>query len=382
VAKTRDAATKTRGRAAKGAPGPVDFGALYEEIRKTAENMDLIVATDLAPTQFFSTGLPLLDLALNGGMPLGRIVHIHGASTTGKTALALWLVRAYQAAYPDGYPGYLDSERALSGVFATSLGLDMGRLAVGIPDTVESAFAGMESMARTLHKRVPGIPPLVVWDSLAATLTMAEEEVEYEGKDQLGRLAAACSRGFKKLRPVVYETGALLIVANQDRAKIGVTYGAKEAPCGGKAPIYYSDVSIKLGHKGKLRRGKGMDPYGVAVEALIEKTRIGFPFRRAGFRILWEEGVLSDLAEMLDALKFYGLAKSSGKTLNLGEFGEFPGKPEFFSALADDPVLLEGITKALGQAMQPKHGTIATVLAGTDEETRAEDVEDDDGAVG
>ena len=350
-------ATKKQGRAANQAPG-LDLGRVYKAIKKSA-GCAAIAGMQMTDVAWVSTGLPLLDLALGGGLPLGRIVHIWGGSGEGKTCLGLWLTAQIQRQDPSAVVLYLDSERALSCAFVRLLGVDVSRLVVVEPATAEEAFQAMETGIAEMRKAVGNDKLLfVVWDSVAASPSKAIQGGDYDNQ-QPGRHAAAMSIGLKKLRPVVYNHRATLLMLNQQRMSVGVTFGTPKHPTGGQAVIFFSDVSICLALRERYKITTDADPYGIRVEAKVEKNRVGVPYRRASFRIYFHSGLVTDTPEVYPTLRRYGLAGSAGGTIRaLG--GTYPSKDAFAQALLADPALL---TKALDQLRKAMEAPDAPALA-------------------
>lgn len=356
--KTHGADVVTGGRAPVGpAPGPViDFGKVRSLIQKKNAGMVVSAGVDMAPKNVIPTGLPLLDLAWNGGLPLGRITHLWGDSSTGKTMLGLHFAAQFHRWNPSGIVLYFDVECALSSPFAAKMGIDMSRLITFEQGTVETAFAATESAILEVRKMYGADAPIfVVWDSLAAMVPEAEAESGYDAA-QPARLAAAISKGIKKLRPVVWANDAALVILNQCRTDIGVRFGSKDKPCGGKAAVYNSDISTRIRLAKKLKVSPDADPYGIVVELFVDKTRLGFPYRRAALEFHFATGLVTDRPATLDALKRYGLARAAGGKTKLWDGSEYAGVKAFVDALDADPRLVEVIMEKLATAYQPAPG--------------------------
>ena len=328
----------------------IDYAKLYKAVAK-ATSVDVSFGNSTtAPILWMSTGLPLLDLAMGGGLARGRITHICGDSSTGKSVVGLWLAKRHQAACPVGTVIYIDTEHAIGSDFCRKVGVDMDRMAVARPDTVEETFAFVDAVIVAVTKDIPGENVLIIWDSLAATVSGAEAKGEYDSAGQPGRLAAACSRGLKKLRPVIARSGATFVIINQLRMDIGVMYGEKAKPAGGKAPRYYSDSSLRLRQVELLKTSKEADPFGIRVEAFVDKSRVSIPFRRASFKILYTIGQLSDTGEVYDALKKYNLATYRGGAVHVGD-REFDSKAIFEATLLKEPEYFTALINRLREAM-------------------------------
>ncbi|EQC1412748.1 ATPase domain-containing protein, partial [Providencia rettgeri] len=85
-----------------------------------------------------SSGSIGLDLALGGGLPLGRIIEIYGPESSGKTTLTLSIVAQAQKAGLQC--AFIDAEHALDPLYAKKLGVDIDNLLISQPDTGEQAL--------------------------------------------------------------------------------------------------------------------------------------------------------------------------------------------------------------------------------------------------
>src|SRR4051812_10773815 len=72
--------------------------------------------------QSFSTGSTLLDLALGGGWPVGRIFNIVGDKSVGKTLLAVEAFANFSIKYKGSLMRYAEAEAAFDESFAELLG--------------------------------------------------------------------------------------------------------------------------------------------------------------------------------------------------------------------------------------------------------------------
>jgi protein RecA len=332
----------------------IDFGAATKALEKEGA-LGVLRGVDMRSPTVLPTGLPLLDLAWNGGLPAGCITHLWGDSATGKTMLGLYFAARIQQSDPRAVVFYFDVERALSSPFATLMGLDLSRVMFIMPDTVEAAFQGMEAAIVAIRKQYQDVPLLVVWDSLAATVPQAEFNGEYDNK-QPGRLAASISQGIKKFRPTVWEHQAYCLILNQCRTNIGIQFGEKLKPCGGKAAFFNADISARLRLKERLKVSKDADPYGIRVTMVTDKNRLGLPYRKAEFDFIFATGEVTDRYAILAALKTYKLATVKGGSTVLWDGSTYSSGEVFCEALKDDPRLTEQVLERLKLAYHPIPG--------------------------
>ena len=78
------------------------------------------------------TGSLSLDLALGGGVPVGRIVEIYGPESSGKTTLAFHIAAEVQKA--GGTAAFVDAEHAMDPEYAEKVGYNLTDLLVSQPD--------------------------------------------------------------------------------------------------------------------------------------------------------------------------------------------------------------------------------------------------------
>jgi len=113
------------------------------------------------------TGCLNLDLALGvGGVPMGRVVEIFGAESSGKTTMALHMIAEAQRA--GGSAAFIDAEHALDMQYARALGVDVENLLISQPDHGGQAVESAEVRVRS------GAGKVIVIDSVAALRPKAE----------------------------------------------------------------------------------------------------------------------------------------------------------------------------------------------------------------
>ncbi len=95
---------------------------------------------------FIPTGIATLDAALGGGVPTGRVIEIFGSESSGKTSLALAI--AGQVQQMGGHVTFIDVEHSMDIHHAQRMGVDIRKLAVNQPQTMEEALGVVEKLAR------------------------------------------------------------------------------------------------------------------------------------------------------------------------------------------------------------------------------------------
>lgn len=261
------------------------------------------------PHDFISTGCTLLDCALGGGYPLGRVSNIVGDKSTGKTLLAIEAVGNFLRKYPDGLVWYNETEAAFDKAYAQALGMPLDQI-IFVRDT-EPCYT-VEEWAKHLEtaaKRCRGEdrPGFYVLDSLDALSDDAEKKREIGDASYGASKAKAMSELFRRINQDVESARLHLMVISQVRDNIGVTFGKKYSRSGGRALDFYATHVVYLAHIGRIskERKKIKRVIGVEIMAMVEKNKVALPFRQCVFSILFGYGIddLTACLSWLDDLK-------------------------------------------------------------------------------
>ncbi len=266
--------------------------------------------------QFTSSGCTLLDCALGGGYPLGRIVNIVGDKSTAKTGLACEAIINFTLKYPKGAAAYRECESAFDKQYAAAMGMPTDKVDFGNEleplSTVEAFAKDLEAfVVKQSAAKQPGI---YVLDSLDALSDDAEMEADF-GKATYGTAKAkAMSAMFRRLKTKVEQSKVLLIIVSQVRDNIGSMY-EKHKRSGGRALDFYASQIIYLTHLKTLKRTvkKIERPVGIHIGAKVRKNKVGLPLREAEFDFLFGFGI-DDIGAGIDWLKDVGRLDAIGQT--------------------------------------------------------------------
>lgn len=219
------------------------ISGITKEINKTrGEKIAYNLKTDDdAPTSvrsWFSTSAIKLDYIISnkrgGGIPEGRIIEIFGEPSSGKSTLAQTICG--QAQKNGAIAVYIDSENATSVENLSMLGVDVNELIFVQEQCIEDTFQMIEQIITSVKNQDNSLPIIIVWDSIAASVSRTELEATYE-QQQIGIKARALSKGIMKVNQILKDKRVTLILVNQTRQKIGVI---------GSDPCVSPDTKIKI----------------------------------------------------------------------------------------------------------------------------------------
>lgn len=289
------------------------------------------------------TGSLALDLALGaGGVPRGRIVEIYGPESSGKTTLAIHIMR--EAQKQGGMAAIIDAEHAFDPEYARKIGVNIDELLISQPDTGEQALEICETLVRSNALDV------IVIDSVAALVPRAEIEGEM-GDAMVGVQARLMSQALRKLTGAISKSKTVVIFINQIRLKIGVMFGNPETTSGGQALKFYASVRMDIRRKEQIKVGE--ETVGIHVGVKIVKNKIAPPFRTAEFDLMYEDGISYE-GDLLELGVKHGVIAKSGAWYQYQDSKIGQGKEAARQYLKDHSETKEEIAAAIKIAVAPK----------------------------
>lgn len=207
---------------------------MLERDRQRAIQLKLVRAEEKR-VQRILTGFEALDLALEGGLPRGRITEIFGGSGSGKTTFAL-LVAAHIQQGGLG-AAWIDAENTFDASYAASLGVSLEGLPVVRADAAEEALEIARQLAAS------GGIDLLALDSAAALTPAVEFEIGL-GEGGPGLQARVLASGFRRLAFAAAKTETAVLVLNQIRG--GACADGFETTAGGPAIKLHAALRVAL----------------------------------------------------------------------------------------------------------------------------------------
>jgi len=272
-----------------------------------------------------STGCTVLDLAiankLPGGVPIGRIIHCYGGTSTCKTVLATTILGFAQRNKMLAY--YDDIEQTLDPAFAELHGLDCsdGKTVTLLQST------SLEELFDTNIKKIVFDKKLVNTQKVMAidSITALPSEVEIKAKMKDGTYGTSRAKqigvGLRKYNHPLANNKMTLFCIDQTRDNIS-GWGEKEVTSGGRGLEFYSSVRIYLKSDGRIVNTSEKS-IGIWVKFAIKKNKVGIPLREGRFKILFDYG-LDDIASNLYFLSEYqnGPQAAKNKTTMIKYLGQ------------------------------------------------------------
>ena len=280
---------------------------------------------------WLSTGSSMLDLAISnrphGGMPVGRIVEIIGLEGTGKSLLAAHILASVQR--KGGIAIFIDVESAVSRGFLMAIGVDESKMLYVQLETIEDVLEAVESIIVRVRASNKDKLVAIVVDSVAGAATRSEIDGDFDKEGWNTDKAIVLSQGMRKLTNMISKQHILLVLTNQLRMKLGVTFGNKYTTSGGLGIRFHSSVRIELKRVDDIVEKNVA--VGLKVRATAIKNRVGPPKRSAEFNIFFDRGI-DDYSSWLEVMvecgiisrkkgaQFYEWSKSDSPKFKAKEF--------------------------------------------------------------
>jgi recombination protein RecA len=291
----------------------------YQEIvnrinRKYADSIRR--GNDMEHPSRISTGSLELDVAMGGGIPVGRWTRFYGGYSSTKTLRSLICAREAQKL---GFTcAYYNVEKQYDPVFAKEMiGLDTDELTLVEGTTVEEIGEKMEALFGVVHFHIID----------SCSIAVSEDELNADVRDwRPGINARAWGKVFRRLNERFDQSANTVILIDQVRVNFRT---GGEDPAGGRILDHQSSMSVVF-KKGswlwrnaegdldeKANQVKGMsgqiEPNGMEIKVRVEKSRVCRPFRTATLRLDLDSMRFDDLFELIKAARHYGIIETTSK---------------------------------------------------------------------
>ncbi len=207
---------------------------------------------------------PLLEFVLDRRfLAYGRFILVYGKKSSSKTSLFFDWAKLYQQRGGDVI--WIETEHAIDLDYAKKQGVDLSRVAVFHPNSLEEGLTLAEMIVRNMPKAYPDgdTPVLVAFDSIAGATPEYETDSSHTVSDmQPGLHARLLSRFFREMEKPLAQEKCVFLMLNQLKSKIGgfgFSEDAHDALIGGEGQFFHSSVHIKMSKIGELTAPTGED---------------------------------------------------------------------------------------------------------------------------
>ena len=298
-------------------------------------------------TDWISSGCDTLDLAIsnrpNGGFPVGRITEITGLEASGKSLLASHVAAETQK--KGGLAVYIDTEAAVSSEFMQAIGIDLKTMLYIPLETVEEIFETIETIVENARKANKDRLVTIIVDSVMGASTKIEMSAEYDKDGYATSKSIILSKAMRKVTNWIAREKICLIMTNQLRTKLGVSFGDQWTTSGGKAIPFHASVRLRLKNTGmiKAKDANGVEQIvGSKTEVQVVKNRMGPPHRKVNYDIYYDSGI-DNYGGWLETMKKFNVVKQSGAWYTLDDVdidtGQVYGEHKFQSKDFIDKVI-------------------------------------------
>ena len=290
-----------------------------------------------------------LDIALGGGLPLGKFIHICGNLSSTKTTQSLHLIRIAQE---HGHTcALIDAENTTDTNYLQQLG-------VNVEDLLYSNPSGMEeALEMVLFLQQSGKVDFIVLDSLAALSPNKEQESSMSDSVQMCLSARLLNEFFRKYQAnnnkLTREgkSPLTLICINQLREKPGVMMGNPEYAPGGRSIGFACTVDLVLKAGETIKEGTKTNPIivGHKVKFKINKNKTYGRGGTGSFDFYIKDNSLNIPAGYNDYTKDilacgmqYNIINVAGAWLTYGDT-KYHGLNDLLDAMRNNTTILEEI---------------------------------------
>lgn len=256
---------------------------------------------------FLSTGSWVLNRLIGdgsmennpGGVPRGYITEIYGDESTGKTTIALHLVKmALDAGETVVYADFEQTLRVQAN-YIKNLGIDIDN-----PNFVPIIPSNLQDGVSVIGKSIVTLKPaLVVIDSVAAMMPKDTVEGDAEEGQAIGVHARLVGQFINWVSKKLQKYDTALVLINQMRANIKTSKydpGPMKITTGGNALPFFAAVRVKLRQTSNKEKIKDVSTItGVSedklisqeVKVIVEKNKVDIPFKSGPLYIVFGKGI-------------------------------------------------------------------------------------------
>jgi recombination protein RecA len=213
--------------------------------------------------QWVSTRSMVVDKVIAGGrptpcslVPFGRQTEISGLPGTGKTTLCAQIAAEVQA--KGGFVVVTDTEERIDHPYWRKLGVDTDKILNLRANTLEQVFERQYVFIEKANEKWPGVPILMLWDSLGGTSTDSimddtdakgakkKDSIMERAKKAMMVKAKLISAGMEIINPAVAHSKVAYVYTNTLYQKPDIDYGDPWETPGGNKKNFFATLRLRI----------------------------------------------------------------------------------------------------------------------------------------
>ena len=289
------------------------------------------------------TGLPALDLTMNGGIPFGRVTQLFAENAVGKSTMAIQLIR--QAIAMDVWVVLIDVEGTAQGSKMERMGVDTSKVLIKEASKKDPEGLSIESIGETIESAIELLvkhdePVLFIWDSVGASISRKTMEDDFDS-ERPGVQAKAITKVIQKVAPQFTTSNSALLILNQVRSNIQTGFGGGYGPTvsfpGGKNLEHALSLNYQIVNAGQVTRSVSVDGkqtrvfMGNKVKFKNKKSKVS-PRNQEATQFLYGDLGFNEMVNVIftaEELKMVKVTSAGGKKIKVpnkdtGEVELFP----------------------------------------------------------
>lgn len=272
-----------------------------DEMNKKFGTNAIMFANEVTPFAQIKipTGSVSLDLAMGGGVPIGRFVHLSGLESTFKSTTLYRIIANVQKMTKEVKGEEVPLVALLinseTGSFTPEYGEHLG---IDVDKLILNQCNGMEEALEIAHyAQKTGLVDFIGIDSIESLVPIKEYDSAMDDTVQMGikpKLLGEYLRKFSATNNKLLREGqqpCTVVGINQLREKIGAYGDALYSP-GGNALRFHASVEVRFRKGDVITKGEGVNRYtiGQVIKFKVNKNKVGVPLRTGSFDIYFDEG--------------------------------------------------------------------------------------------
>jgi recombination protein RecA len=259
------------------------FRDRHNLVKEGKENMVQLLSKANMKMQFITTGIPVVDAILGGGIPVGITMQVYGKPSCGKSSFALHLAGEYSKSTP---VVYIDVESRFTKERAEQFNVNPSNFILIRPETGEQAVDAIKLYADARVK-------LIIVDSVPAMVPQKQLDVDEKNTPNkqagVALVASLLGKHIWSIGNKCANNGVTTLFINQIRDNIGAFgFGNQFYIPGGWTLQYQVSQSILVGVKGPLKVSD--DHLGDRLAFIVKKNSVSKPFEIGEVNLIFDQG--------------------------------------------------------------------------------------------